>query len=110
MVDKAVDKAADKADKAPVVKTDKERDAEIATEYEALLTQSQDEDSIVKALCSKYSLEKDALTEIVAKAREAQGQPARPGTAPAHPAKEGQMGEAPPKGTVQSGKAPEGRK
>lgn len=96
----------DKTEPKPAEKTTEQRNAEIVTEYETLLTQSQDEISIIKALCSKYSIEKEDLTELISKSQEKQGKPPRPGAGPANPAKEGQMGEAPPKGTVQSGKEP----
>jgi hypothetical protein len=90
----------------PKVKTEAERRGEIAAEYEALLSQSQDELSIIKALCSKYSIDQVALGELMADSRKAGT--GKAGLAqPAHP---GQMGTAPAKGTVQSGKAPESDK
>ena len=88
----------------PKVKTEAERRTDIAAEYEALLSQSQDELSIIKALCSKYSLDQVALGELMAESRKAGAGGAK---GPSQPALPGQMGTAPPKGTVQSGKAPE---
>ena len=101
MIDKPDDKVSNKPDdKAPEKVDEGKRNAEIFTEYQTLLSQSQDELSIVKALCAKYSLDQVALGEIVAEAQK------NPPKAPAQPAHEGQMGTAPAKGTVQSGKAP----
>jgi hypothetical protein len=88
------------ADKTDDTKRNTERNAEIFTEYQTLLSQSQDELSIVKALSAKYSLDQVALGEIVAEGRK------NPPKAPAQPAQSQQMGTAPPKGTVQSGKEP----
>lgn len=92
---------------APKVKTEAERRGEIAAEYEALLSQSQDEHSIIKALCTKYSLDQVALGELMADFRKGAASGAKGPAQPAHP---GQMGTAPAKGTVQSGKAPESDK
>lgn len=86
----------------PKVKTEAERRTAIAAEYETLLSQSQDELSIVKALCSKYSLDEVALKELMAESRGVKGAKG----APAQPAHPGQMGTAPAQGTVQSGKEP----
>jgi hypothetical protein len=98
---------------APKVKTEAERRGEIAAEYEVLLSQSQDEHSIIKALCSRYSLDEATLGEIVTQSRKASADPTKRDRAAmgvSQPAHEGQMGTAPPKGTVQSGKAPESDK
>jgi hypothetical protein len=94
----------------PKVKTEAERRGEIAQEYETLLSQSQDEHSIIKALCSKYSLDQVALGEIVAELRKSDDPSKRATASVGNPAHPGQMGTAPPKGTVQSGKAPESDK
>lgn len=56
-------------DKGPVKVDETKRKAEIAVEYETLLSQDQDVISIGKALCSKYGLEQAELDEIVAEAR-----------------------------------------
>lgn len=69
-------------DKGPVKVDEAKRNAEIATEYQTLLNQSQDEISIVKALCAKYSLDQVALGEIVAEARK---NPPKAAPAPAQP-------------------------
>ena len=115
MIDKPDDKANDKrTDKAPEKapeKTEGQRRADIAAEYETLLTQDQDEHSIVKALCAKYSLDQPTLGEIMAEARKGPAKgPHTPGSEPpkppSNPAREDQMGQAPARGTVQSGKEP----
>jgi hypothetical protein len=88
---------------APKPKTEAERRGEIAAEYETLLSQSQDELSIIKALCSKYSIDQVALGELMADSRKSGVSGAKGLSQPAHP---DQMGIAPAKGTVQSGKEP----
>jgi hypothetical protein len=87
--------------KAPAPKSDAERRSDIAAEYEALLSQNQDELTIIKALSAKYSLDQVALGELMAESRKAGAK------GPAQPAHPNQMGTAPARGTVQSGKAPE---
>ena len=81
MTDKPDDKAHEKApEKAPEKLDPVKQRAAIAAEYETLLTQDQDEHSIIKALCSKYSLDQVALGELMAEARKG---PAGKGPAPA---------------------------
>ena len=87
----------------------KQRQDAIAYEYETLMTQSQDEKTIVEVLCKKYALEKEQLVEVVKEVRERQGDTSGRGPpGKSNPAKPDQMGKAPPKGTAQSGKEPEG--
>jgi len=87
----------------------KQRRDAIAYEYETLMTQNQDEKTIVEVLCKKHALEKEQLEEIVKEVRERQGDTSGRGPpGKSNPAKPEQMGKAPPKGTAQSGKEPEG--
>ncbi len=73
--DKATSKAPEKVDEA-------KRKADIYTEYQTLMSQDQDEISIVKALCSKHGLDQVALGDLIAEARK--NPPKAP--APASPA------------------------
>src|SRR5215204_5007797 len=87
----------------------RDRQDKIVQEYDVLMSQSQDEKTIVEVLCKKYALEKDQLEEIVKEVRERQGDTSGRGPpGKSNPAKPDQMGTAPPKGTAQSGKEPEG--
>ena len=87
----------------------KQRQDKIVQEYDVLMSQSQDEKTIVEVLCKKYALEKEQLEEIVKEVRERQGDTSGRGPpGKSNPAKPDQMGKAPPKGTAQSGKEPEG--
>ena len=78
-----------------------DRKAALIKEFGTLRMQQQDEKSIITALARKYGLEPDEVGAIM-KEHES---PETKGAAE-HPVKKGQLGEAPPKGTAQSGKEP----
>jgi hypothetical protein len=87
---------------------DDQKKTQIVNECNALRAQSQDETTICKVLSAKYSIDKATLDEIMEEAREAQQTQGQKGPlkGPANPAEGDQLGRAPPKGTVQSGKEP----
>ena len=86
-----------------------DRKTALVKEYKTLRSQDQDEHSILKALASKYGLQAHEVGGVL---KEVEGDEAsiKAEVAAERPAEPGQLGEAPPKGTVQSGKAPEGKK
>jgi hypothetical protein len=87
---------------------DKKKD-QIAREYETLRIQNQDEATIAQVLIKKYETDKATLNKLVEEAREKQPTAVKgPPKGERNPAQGDQMGRAPPKGTVQSGKEPKG--
>lgn len=86
-----------------------ERKGEIVAEYNTLKGQNQDEQSIIKALTAKYGLNPSQLGKIMQDNLEEGASPAAKSVAE-HEAEPGQMGERPPKGTIQGSDAPKGKK